>query len=114
MWNLAAKVRNKRVHSMNGNGGGSRATRRKRSEKEPQFGNFGPGLSEDIVSQLVQLLTLLQSLLSQFASCNKGASNNVNFASLLSSFVQNSLFGNKAEEETGAHEQGKSASRCKA
>ena len=91
----AAKVRNKRVHSMNGNGGGSRATRRKRSEKEPQFGNFGPGLSEDIVSQLVQLLTLLQSLLSQFASCNKGASNNVNFASLLSSFVQNSLFGNK-------------------
>ena len=74
-WTLAAKMRNKLIHALNGNGGGgARTTQRKRAEKERA--SAGVNLNENMFSQLLQLLSLLQSLLSQFGQCNQSGCKN--------------------------------------
>ena len=58
-------MRNKLIHALNGNGGGgARTTKRKRAEKERA--SAGVHLNDNMFSQVLQLLSLLQSLLSQF------------------------------------------------
>ena len=93
-WSLAAKVRNKIIHATHGNGGGgARTTSRKRSEREQSIG--GPSLNEDTLSQILQLLNLLQSLLSHFGKLKQDNSNGLSIAGLLSSFAQGRVFDSK-------------------
>ena len=91
-------MRNKLIHALNGNGGGgAKTTKRKRAEKERA--SAGVHLNDNMFSQVLQLLSLLQSLLSQFGQCKLSGGKNQSIGSLLSSFVQQGLIDNKPKQK---------------
>lgn len=59
LWTISSKVRNALVHALHGNGGGSRATARKRKEKAKS----ATDLSSFDLSQLMQLFQAISKLL---------------------------------------------------
>ena len=59
LWTISSKVRNALVHALHGNGGGSRATTRKRKEKAKS----ATDLASFDLSQLMQLFQAISKLL---------------------------------------------------
>ena len=86
LWALSAKVRNRLAHTANGNGaGGSRTTARKRDQKDDTSNNHvGMGLNAQTLAQVVQMLTLLQTVFSRLNTGAEGGDLNA----LLQSFAQ--------------------------